>query len=255
MILSMLTPAAGKRLIGKGMVAHPAIRLALKKGTIVIVAGSTNGYVAEEILSYAGQLSNFSRRRFFRGISLPPDYKVTDQGRLPDESGFKGDVVLKDGALLQNKAIEEVADGLGESDIIIKGGNALDMVNRRVAVLVGNPTGGTVLVSLKAMIGRRVRLIMPIGLEKRVSADLDKLARDVNAPGSKGLRLMPAAGEAFTELDAISLLTGATAELVAAGGVSGAEGSIWLGISGTPDSQMKADKLLKSIAAEPMFMV
>ena len=255
MILSMLTPAAGKRLIGKGMAAHPAVRQSLNKGTIVIVAGTTNGYVAEEILSSAGQLSNFSRRRFFRGISLPPDYKVTDQGRLPDESGFKGDVVIKDGVLLPNKTIEDVADSLGEADIIVKGGNALDIVNRRVAVLIGNPTGGTILVSLRAMIGRRVRLIMPIGLEKRVSADLDKLARDVDAPGSKGLRLMPAAGEAFTELEAISLLTGATAELVAAGGVSGAEGSIWLGISGTPDAEQKAETLLKSIATEPMFMV
>ncbi len=255
MILSMLTPAAGKRLIGKGMAAHPAVRLALKKGTVVIVAGTTNGYVAEEILSSAGQLNNFSRRRFFRGISLPPDYKVTDQGRLPDESGFKGDVVIKDGVLLPNKTIEDVADSLGEGDIIVKGGNALDIANHRVAVLIGNPTGGTILVSLRAMIGRRVRLIMPIGLEKRVSADLDKLARDVNAPGSKGLRLMPAAGEAFTELDAISLLTGATAELIAAGGVSGAEGSIWLGISGSPDAERKAGDLLKAIATEPMFIV
>ncbi len=47
MLQFMLTPAAGKRLIGKGMVAHPAIQATLKKGTIAIVAGTTNGYVAE----------------------------------------------------------------------------------------------------------------------------------------------------------------------------------------------------------------
>jgi hypothetical protein len=41
MIQYMLTPAAGKRLIGIGMAAHPAIKQALKKGTIVIVAGTT----------------------------------------------------------------------------------------------------------------------------------------------------------------------------------------------------------------------
>ena len=140
-------------------------------------------------------------------------------------------------------------------DVVIKGGNALDLSGRRAAVLIGNPTGGTIFVSLKAVIGKRVRLIMPIGLEKRVTGDLDELARKVNAPGSKGLRLMPAPGEIFTELDVISLLTGATAELIAAGGVSGAEGSVWLGVSGTPETERKAEELLKSVAEEAGFTV
>ncbi len=255
MIQCMLTPAAGKRLIGKGMAAHPAIKSALMNGTIVIVAGTTNGYVAEEVLSSVGQLNNFSRKRFFRGISLPPNYKTTDQGRLADETGFKGDVVIKNGSLLQNKSIEEVAESLKEGDVVVKGGNALDVRNRRVGVLIGNPTGGTILVSLRAAIGKRVRLIMPIGLEKRVEGDLDMLAREVNAPGSKGLRLMPAPGEAFTEIEALSFLTGANAQLIAAGGVSGAEGSIWLGISGNSEAEKKAEDLLKSIGGEPLFTV
>jgi len=253
MLQFMLTPAAGKRLIGKGLAAHPAIKAALKSGTIVIVAGTTNGYVAEEILASIGQMGNFSRKRFFRGISLPPNYKVTDQGRLADESGFKGDVVIKDGVLLQNKTIEDMAEGLKEGDIIVKGGNALDLEHKRAAVLIGNSTGGTIFVSLKAAAGKRVRLIMPIGLEKRVVGDLDDLARRVNAPGSKGLRLMPAPGEVFTEIDAVSLLAGAGAELIAAGGVSGAEGSVLLGISGTPAAEQKAEALLKGLVGETAF--
>jgi hypothetical protein len=251
----MLTPAAGKRLIGKGMAAHPEIRSALDGRTIAIVAGTTNGYVAEEILASIGQMGNFSRKRFFRGISLPPNYKTTDQGRLADESGFKGDVIIRNGVLLQNKTIEDVAESLNEGDIIVKGGNALDLEHRRTAVLIGNPTGGTILVSLRAAIGKRVRLIMPIGLEKRVTGDLDELAARVNAPGSKGLRLMPVSGEVFTELDAIALLTGASAQIIAAGGVSGAEGSIWLGVSGTPETEQKAEEMLKSLAAETGFAV
>ena len=255
MFQSMLTPAAGKRLIGKGMAAHPAIKTALKSGTVAVVAGTTNGYVAEEILASIGQMANFSRKRFFRGISLPPGYKTTDQGRLADESGFKGDVIIKDGVLLSNKTIEDVAENLKEGDIIVKGGNALDLANRRAAVLIGNPTGGTILVSLRAAIGKRVRLIMPIGLEKRITGDLDQLARKVNASGSRGLRLMPAPGEVFTEIDAISLLTGATAELIAAGGVSGAEGSVWVGVSGTAKAEAKAEELLRSVAGEAGFTV
>ncbi len=253
MIQVMLTPAAGKRLIGKGMAAHPAIQTVLQKGTLVIVAGTTNGYVAEEILASIGQTGNFSRRRFFRGITLPPTRPTTDQGRLPDESGFKGDVVIKDGVLQQNRTIEDTVASLVEGDVIVKGANTLDMEHRQAAVLIGNPTGGTVFLSLQAAVGKRVRLIMPVGLEKRVTGDLNEIARKVNAPGSKGLRLMPAPGEVFTEIDAIHLLTGATAELIAAGGVSGAEGCVWLGISGTTATEEKAESFIRPLVGEAIF--
>ena len=255
MIQFMLTVAAGKRLIGKGMVAHPAIKGALKSGTVVVVAGTSNGYVAEEILTSIGQMGNFSRKRYFRGVTLPPAQRTTEQGRLPDESGFKGDVIIKDGKLIEGKTIDEIAGDLKEGDIIVKGANALDVVNKRAAVLVGNPTGGTVMVAIKAAIGKRVRLIMPVGLEKRVPGDLDELARKINAPGSKGLRLFPAPGEVFTEIEALSLLAGVNAELVAAGGVGGAEGCIYLGVSGTPEAERKAEEILKSVAAEAGFGV
>lgn len=251
----MLTPAAGKRLIGKAVAVHPAIKAALKNGTIVIVGGTTNGYIAEEILGSIGQMSNFSRKRFFRGITLPPNYKTTEQGRLPDESGFKGDVVIKNGILQQNKTIEEVADSLNENDVILKGANALDITRKEAAILVGNPTGGTIFYALRAAVGRRVRLIIPVGLEKRIPGNLYELAAKINAPGSKGLRLVPAPGEVFTEIEAISLLAGVCAEPIAAGGVSGAEGSVWLAISGNPEAEQKAEEILKSVAVEFQFIV
>jgi hypothetical protein len=39
----LITPAAGKRLIAKALAKHPAINEALASGTIVIIAGTTNG--------------------------------------------------------------------------------------------------------------------------------------------------------------------------------------------------------------------
>ena len=51
----VITPAAGKRLIARATATHPAVQTALKSGTVVIVAGTTNGYVAEEILKHLGQ--------------------------------------------------------------------------------------------------------------------------------------------------------------------------------------------------------
>ena len=68
----LVTPSAGKRLIAKALANHPAIRKAVKNGTIVIVAGTTNGYVAEEILKTHKIANDFSRKHFFRGITLPP---------------------------------------------------------------------------------------------------------------------------------------------------------------------------------------
>jgi hypothetical protein len=249
----VLTPAAGKRLIAKALVAHPAIQTALKSGTFAIIAGTTNGYVAEEILASIGQSEGFSRRRFFRGIILPPGHPTTEIGMLPDQSGFPGDAVIVNGVWQKGKTIFDVVDVLLEGDVILKGANALDLVRRQAAIFIGHPKAGTIGAALQAVVGRRVRLILPVGLEKRVPGDMNELAVRLNAPWAKGPRLLPVPGEVFTEIDAIKLLTGAEAELVAAGGVGGAEGSIWLAVSGSEEQIGAAEKLLKVVAEEPGF--
>ena len=123
----VLTVAAGKRLIARAVAAHPATQAALRTGTIVIIAGTTNGYFAEEVLALTGQSKGFSRRRFFRGITLPPYMPATETGRLPDETGFPGDVVIVKGEWRQGKTIFDVVDDLKEGDVILKGANSLDL--------------------------------------------------------------------------------------------------------------------------------
>ncbi|MDI6720271.1 MAG: hypothetical protein QMD46_11730 [Methanomicrobiales archaeon] len=90
-------------------------------------------------------------------------------------------------------------------------------------------------------------------MEKRISGDLDDLAGKLNVPGAHGPRLLPVPGQVFTEIDAIVLLTGAKAELVAGGGVCGAEGSVWLAVSGEPEQEEAANNLMRSISREPPF--
>jgi hypothetical protein len=126
----VLTPAAGKRLIGKAIVKHPALTVARKKGTIVIITGTTNGYVAEELLSKISKIKDFKRNRFFRGIVLPPGGPKTKGGRLADQSGFPGDVIIREGVWQKGKTIFDVVDDLKEGDVILKGANALDLVQR-----------------------------------------------------------------------------------------------------------------------------
>ena len=249
----VLTPSAGKRLIGKALAAHPTILNALKHGTVVVVAGTTNGYVAEEILKTLGVSEGFSRKRFFRGIILPPGQAVTSEGRLVDESKFPGDVVITKNVWQKGKTILDVIDDLQEGDVIVKGANALDMQKKQAAVLIGHPKAGTIMVALQAVLGRRVSLIVPVGLEKRVNGDLNALAEKVNMPGADGYRLFPVPGQVFTELDAVMLLTGASAEMVAAGGVCGAEGSYLIAVSGTKEQEKAAEELLALVASEPAF--
>ena len=249
----VLSPAAGKRLIAKALASHPAIKAALKSGTVAIIAGTTNGYVAEEVLRSIGQSDGFSRRRFFRGIILPPWRPTTEAGALLDQSGFPGDVIIINGVWQKGRTIMDIVDDLKEGDVILKGANALDLSRSQAAILIGHPKGGTIGAAIQAVVGRRVRLILPVGLEKRVPVDLMEVASRLNAPGNHGPRLMPVPGEVFTEIDAISLTTGAKAELIAAGGVCGAEGSVWLAVSGSEEEVEAAERLLKSVSSEPGF--
>src|SRR5512139_2121125 len=140
----VLTPAAGKRLIARALALHPMIQRALKSAVIVIIAGTTNGYIAEEILATLAGHEGFSRSRFVRGVTLPPKSVITSTGRLPDESAFPGDVVLHKGVWNKGQTIFDVVDSLQEGDIVLKGANALDWAGKRAAILIGHPKGGTI---------------------------------------------------------------------------------------------------------------
>ncbi|MBN1303994.1 MAG: hypothetical protein JXA13_06125 [Anaerolineales bacterium] len=250
-----LTVSAGKRLIARALSTHPDIKVILESRTLVILAGTTNGYIAEEILNTLGMGGAFNRRKFVRGVTLPPKLPTTETGRLPDESEFPGDVVISKGTWMKGKTIFDVVDTLESGDVILKGANALDAERRQAAILIGHPRGGTIASILQVVLGKRVRLILPVGLEKRIPGDLNAIANRVNAPDSQGLRLWPAPGEVFTEIDAIQTLTGASAELVAAGGVGGAEGCIWLGVEGTREQLQATSELIQSLAKEPPFEI
>ncbi len=251
----ILSPAAGKRIIAKALLKHPSITEALELRTVVIIAGTTNGYVAEELLNKIGQAEEFTKDRFFRGVTLPQTYKKTDTGRLSDESKFPGDIVIEKGKWLSGKTIFDVVDNLKKGDIIIKGANAVNLEQKLAAVYIGHPTAGTIGVALQAILGKRVELFLPVGLEKRISGDINRIAQKINSPNTTGLRYMPINGEIITELEAIKLLTGAESELVAGGGICGAEGSCWLAVSGNLEQLNNVSSLVEEISNEPSFVI
>jgi hypothetical protein len=248
-----LTPAAGKRLIGKAVAAHPWVTEVLRTGRLVIVAGTTNGYVAEEILGSLGQAVGFDKRHFFRGLTLAPAQIAAMAGRPADGGKFPGDVVIDKGVWKRAKTIFDLATTLGQGDLILKGANALDLSSGHAASFLDHPDGGPNGVILPAVLGRQARLLVPVGIEKRVSGNLLDLAGHLASPDARGPRLCPLPGPAFTEIDALFLLTGTRATLVGAGGVAGAEGGVWLAIEGSDDQLAQVEKLVREIFAEPRF--
>ena len=243
----LLTVSAGKRLIAKAIPALEPVKRALKGHTVVIISGSTNGYVAEELLSLIGQRGDFSKNSFLRGVHVGP-------GREAEKGPYSAtDVVIEKGQWVRGKTIFDAASGLGSEDVVIKGANAVDPVRKIAGIQVGNPMLGTSAPILQAVLGRRTQLILPVGLEKRVFGDIAATAARINRPSASGTRLLPVSGTIVTELEALPLLTGASAELVAAGGVLGAEGSCWLAVSGTEGQLQAATELIGSLVAEPAF--
>lgn len=152
----LVTPAAGKRLIAWGMLEHSSIRRVLEGGTLVIIAGTTNGYIAEEILGELGE-DGFDRRRFHRGIIRPPYFREEGIGHE-----FPGDVVIRRGRWDRGITIFDVADELGRGDLILKGANALEYSSGRAAVYIGHPMGGTVFPALQAAVEKN-RTYNPCG--------------------------------------------------------------------------------------------
>lgn len=230
-------------MIGKALLQHPDIKGALEKGTLVIVAGTTNGYVAEELLRFLNQAEGFSRTGFRRGITTPPGVK-------PANIEFPGDVVIVHGEWQRGKTIFDVSEGLTVGDVVLKGANAFDPAFKP-ALQIAHPQGGTIIAALAALVGRRVKLIVPVGVEKRVMDDVFSLAELCNDVTASGPRLLPFPGDIFTELDGIELLTGTSVSLLAAGGVLGAEGSAWIGVAGTDEQLQAAAELINSVAHEP----
>ncbi|MFP4052390.1 MAG: hypothetical protein ACLFV7_00830 [Phycisphaerae bacterium] len=242
----IVTTAMGKRLIGKAMAEHPAVRRAAAEGTLVIVAGTTNGYVAQEVLASLEQGEEFSPKGFRRGLVVPMHCKDSET-----VAEFPGDVVIREGKWLKGKTIFDVVDDLEAGDVVLKGANAANFTRGDSAVYIGHPQGGTIGAAITAVVGRRVQLLVPAGLEKRVFDEISDLVAAVNAPDTEGPRMMQLPGLLFSELDAISLLTDCDAYLLAGGGVYGAEGCVWIGIDGEEDQLAEASKLMKELADEP----
>ena len=244
----LLTVSMGKRLIARGLMADPMVRETMASHRLLIVAGTTDACVAQEALRAVGGGVDLDPRFFRRGVTLAPGAKAEG-----GQTAF--DLLIDHGAARTDRTAFEIAPELSEGDIIFKGANAVYLPGKEAGVLIGHPQGGTMMPILSAALGRRVQIIVPVGLEKRVNRPIGELVRLVNNPESEGCRMCPIPGRVFTELDAVRTLTGASAELLAAGGVLGAEGAVYLAVTGDEDQLEAVRTLYRDLRGEPPAQV
>ncbi len=242
-----LTPNEGKKLIADALASLPMVEEALEEHTVVVVMGTTNAYLANALLESIGE-KEIDMAPFHRGITKPASVP------LKTEAG-KYDLVISKGKVVPGKTIFDVVGELTKDDIIFKGANAVHIGTETAGILIGHPAGGTVLACEQAAVGKRTTFILPVGVEKRVELPISDLASIVNDCESTGLRLYPATGTPYTELDAFPDLFDVDAELIAAGGICGAEGGCWFQCEGADEDIDELEEYVKELKKLPAFEV
>jgi hypothetical protein len=242
----VLTVAESKRLIARALKRHPAVITALSNGIVAVAKGTTNAYVVEELAE-----RGIHRPDYCTGVTKPqnPPEGARTSADLPD-------LVLRCGVPVEGVSVTEIVAEMGPGDVFIKGANALSYERGQAAVLIGHPTGGTVGAVLGALTGRRITLLIPVGLEKHVPGDLVEAATELMTVGDSGSgpTLWPLHGEIFTELEAVTLISGARARLIGAGGIGGAEGSIRISVTGVGDQVDRAQGCIEDVWGELPFI-
>jgi hypothetical protein len=240
----VLTVAQSKRLIAKGVAQYGPVQEALANGTVAIAKGGTNAYVVEEILG-----KPIEKHRYVHGQVLPRG--VSRDGLLAADVP---DVVLVKGEQVDGLSGTDAVAEMKAGDVFIKGANALNYAAGIAGLLVGHPTGGTLGAVVGTLVARRIRLLIPVGLEKETPSDIIEASQQLELGGGSGPSLWPMQGDIFTEVEALRVLCGVDAVPIGAGGVAGAEGAVWLACFGDAEEIDAVDALAEALEDEPPFV-
>ncbi len=243
----VLTPSESKRLIARAVVKLAPVRRAMSEGILMVSTGSTNTYIVEEILG-----ERIPQHRYISGVTVPrKDPPEIPGDRRQDLVMVRGHI---DATLDRFSALEQMQPG----DVFIKGANALNYETGTAGVLIGgHGGGGTIGATWGHVVGRRLDLIIPVGLEKCIAEDIYDIADRLNLPDEYDPdppRMMPITGDIITEIEALEILAGVTVYHVASGGIAGAEGAVWLLAEGTDEEVAAARAVVDALLGEPPFL-
>lgn len=236
-----LKPDESKRLIAKGVAATRSVREAFANHTIILAGGTTNSYIAGELLGVKfDKITDYT-------IGLISEGKM---GLSPEEGRVPPFVITKGKAKDKDYHWKTYLDEIRAGDVFIKGGNAIDHTGL-AGVLASNEKGGTIGSAWGTLLQRGIEIIIPIGLEKLIPDVRAAVELTASQPVDKALgdrvALMPLlGGRTFTEVDALKTLYNLKATPIGAGGINGSEGSVSLVIDGAEADVNKVFALIES---------
>lgn len=250
-ILVSLTPAESKRLIGRGLAAHPIVTQAFRSGRILISNGTTTGYFVEELLKEPMDISRFPCGVITKGVLCQ-----TPDDRIRSVMLYKGARLDSDMSISDYEELSRFAGQMSRGDVYVKGANAIDAAGN-AGFLLAHPSGGNIMTALPQVFAQGVTFMIPAGLEKLV-ASVPEAGRHMRGIDGYDFTFGRGCGYAvvssgiiFHELAALELLTGVRGWHVASGGIGGSEGSVSLVLDGGPEQIDAAVKLLKEVKKEP----
>ncbi len=237
----VLSAAASKRLIARGVAVHPSVQRAMRSGRIVIGRGTTNAFVAEELLG-----APIDRGAYAAGF-------IDTRWNINRRIGETPEVILERGRPFGGDP-DQVLSSLAAGDVVIKGGNALDPWGV-VGVLLASSSGGTVGRYIPSAVARGVDVVIPISLSKSIHSSVIELSQEMGA-GRIALHaglacgLFPLHGQVVTEIEAMRLLADVDAVHVTSNGVGVGHGSVSLLLTGEEDNVRRAFAMTEELAGE-----
>ncbi len=241
-----LIPAESRRLIAKAVVETEEIKRAKKNAYILLFGGTSNGYVAQELLGYDEQ-----PQKFTAGTSTQRVLCVTDKSQ-----GYPFPIVLHKGERV-DKTLAEAMDDYHRDTVIIKGGNAVDPEGN-VGVIAAGSSGGTVGATWGTAIAQGLKYIYPVGLEKMIASVQEASGwagaktLDYSMGADFGLFFMPKeSGVLVTEIEALKILAGVEAKHIASGGIGQSAGAVVLIAQGEEAAVKRAIGIVESVKGEP----
>jgi hypothetical protein len=254
-----LLPTESKKLIAKAVANMDEVKIALKEGIVVMHPSSSTLFLVEEILGKVPETEVWMCGAITPRAACGDDAVKVWMTTHPEARGkgspeaFPFSWVIEKCKLSQEETLASLFTRMGPKDVYVKGVNAIDPQGK-VGVLIGNQIeGGTIGRVIAAQKEKNFTIIYPVGLEKLIPISIQEAAvaaKDrLNLSYSMGGRcsLLLCEGKVVTELQAIKLLTGATAIPIAAGGVDGAEGAITLVVSGEDNHVKKAIAYIEEV--------
>ena len=244
---AVFTVAESKRLIAKAVAKMPVVQDALRNGMVIVCKGTTNTYVAEQLLG----------RKIPHGAFVIGNITPEKAGKSLPKVQPMPEVVLVKGQLRTDLTLDQALQLLAPGDVVMKGGNALDYANQTVGVWTGSASGGTAGKIMPLIAARKSRLVIPIGLEKLVPGRVEEIANKTTQP-AESLTTIPRMrvlrGQVVTEIEALKILANVDAFQASAGGIGGAEGAVWLIWRGTRENVEKARQIAASLQGEEAFV-